>query len=248
MKLIACMFIHAKKSTLPPPRHGLHRFLLLLMVLLPLAACAPPLQNGEGGNLTILLPGGSGARYDVSQEERDNFIYIMDFSGPGGELHHIETSKGEERVTLTLALGVWTVRVEAYHEGTHFGTGKGLFTVYGSRSNTVTIPMSPLPGNEFLSDIDLADFGGGPAITITRLTVGSETEWQEALEKIKDNGKYVITLTGNYDLEGTSSPDWSFGSVTGITVSLRGEGEHTTISLADEGSLLRVTYNQTLIL
>jgi hypothetical protein len=222
------------------------------MVLLPLAACAPPLQNGDGGNLTILLPGGSAARYGVSREERGNFIYIMDFSGPGGELHHIETSKGEERVTLTLALGDWKVWVEVYHEGTRFGTGEAIFTVYSNRSNNVTIPMSPLPGNEFLSAIDLEDFGGGPAITITRLTAGSPTEWQDALSKIKDNGNYVITLTGNFDLEGISdTDDWSFGSVTGITVSLRGKGEHTiSLSLDDEttGSLLRVNNNQTLIL
>jgi uncharacterized repeat protein (TIGR02543 family) len=122
-----------------------------LLIFLSLASCAPPVQDG-GGNVRIVL-GGTGARYAVSEAERDNFTYTLDFSGPGGEQRHVETLPGATNVTLTLTPGKWTVHADAWHNDTLFGSGDADFTAYGGRGNTVTITMEPSPGNSFLSGL-----------------------------------------------------------------------------------------------
>ncbi|MDR1211450.1 MAG: hypothetical protein LBK40_04380, partial [Spirochaetaceae bacterium] len=85
------------------------RIMVVLFVFLPLVSCAPPVQSGDG-NVRIVLS--DGVRSLVN---RQALVYKLDFSGPGGE-SHIETSQGQESVSLSLEAGDWTVQVKAYHE------------------------------------------------------------------------------------------------------------------------------------
>jgi hypothetical protein len=73
--------------------------------------------------------------------------------------------------------------------------------------------------------------------------------WDIAIAAIKaggDNKNYVITLTGDIALDGDSAP--TFGSVTGVTVSLRGEKTLSLDPVGTTGNLLRTGAGQTLIL
>jgi predicted outer membrane repeat protein len=231
-------------------RLSLSGFLLVLIVLLPLASCAPPVQDG-GGNVRIVL--GGGARAVVSEGARNSFIYILDFSGPGGEQLRVTTSEGQESVTLTLTPGEWTVHVDAVLEANEppFGSGDARFTAYAGRGNTVPIHMEPAFGNGFSSNIDAEDFGLGVLAADKMFRVDSAEKWGQALGEIRIGGpykNYVITLTGDFSVGGLSYGEWSFGSAEHIKVSLR--GMHT-ISLdpgGATGNLLRVGSDQTLIL
>jgi uncharacterized repeat protein (TIGR02543 family) len=146
-----------------------------LLLLLLFASCAPPVQDG-GGNVRILLDG-SGARYAVRDEDKADFIYILDFSGPGGESHHVETQPGATSVTLSLTPGEWNVHVDAWYEGFIFGDGEERFPVYAGRGNSVSISMSPLSGNSFVSGLIYTvtfDLNGGTGAVPEQYVEGTD--------------------------------------------------------------------------
>jgi hypothetical protein len=93
---------------------------------------------------------------------------------------------------------------------------------------------------------DQADFdGNAPDRTFT---VSSLAEWEAAIAAIKEGGdykNYVITVTGNLDVPGTTDP--TFAPATNIKVALRGSG---TLSLDETstGNLIRAGASQTVIL
>jgi parallel beta-helix repeat protein len=93
-------------------------------------------------------------------------------------------------------------------------------------------------------DRDLEDFGPVPAGSIRRFEVANEGDWNYALGAIGSGGNYVITLTDSFDIPDSSS---TFGSVTGIKVSLRGAKTLSVNSLYT-GMLLELDSGQTLIL
>jgi hypothetical protein len=228
----------------PSPRHSLSSFFLVLLILFFLASCAPLVQDG---NVRIILGGSGNAHSVVSEGERDDFIYTLDFSGPGGEVH-IETSRGQDSVTLMLAPGDWSVHVEAWHNGTFFGSGDARFPVYAGRANTVSVRMEPDFGGGFLSDSDDDDFGPDPAVE-SMFRVDSLDKWNRAVADIQDGGdnkNYVITLTGDITLSGSTNN--TFGSAANIKVSLRGVHTLSLDPGGPQGNLLRVTDNQALIL
>jgi hypothetical protein len=99
--------------------------------------------------------------------------------------------------------------------------------------------------------IDAEDFGAYTANDITRLPAADYAGWNAALKAIEaggNNANYVITLTGDIgSLKGVSTP--TFGSVTGLTVSLRGGKKLSLVNTGEgKGSLLRIRAGQTLIL
>jgi hypothetical protein len=103
-----------------------------------------------------------------------------------------------------------------------------------------------------MTGINAEDFGNfaliPKPITVDNNGNGAGS-WNAALTAISGGGNdknYVVNLTGGFSLNGLSSTDWSFGSASGVTVSLRGGGH--TLSTGSHGSLLRVNDNQTLIL
>jgi hypothetical protein len=93
---------------------GAVRAFLVLAAAAILAACAPPLDSRGEGNLRIVLAGRAspGARAAIDPPE-DVSYYRLDFSGPGGETLS-ETLQSGTELTVTLNLGQWTIRVEAF--------------------------------------------------------------------------------------------------------------------------------------
>jgi hypothetical protein len=107
---------------------------------------------------------------------------------------------------------------------------------------------SPLSGNGGFTwtGIDAEDFGAFTANNITRFQAANAPQWNTALTAIEaggNNANYVITLTGNFAIPGGST----FGSVTGLKVSLRG-GQTLSLDSGSMGNLLRPRPGQTLIL
>ncbi|MDR1352361.1 MAG: hypothetical protein LBK05_03670 [Treponema sp.] len=99
-------------------------------------------------------------------------------------------------------------------------------------------------------DIDAEDFGPSAVIDST-FDIAGQDDWNAAIAAIQEGGNdknYILTLTADVTLPGSSTGS-TFGSVTGIIVSLRGE---KTLQLAsgddNNGSLLRIEDNQALVL
>lgn len=94
-----------------------------------------------------------------------------------------------------------------------------------------------------------SDDGNG---NTTSFSVANAAEWQDALTVIKsddyDSDNFIINLTGDFNVDGTSYENQTFGSVTGITVSIRGDGHTISISPGSYGSLLCIKGEQTLVL
>jgi hypothetical protein len=103
-------------------------------------------------------------------------------------------------------------------------------------------------GNVAVTEADIADFGSGASITKT-FNVGSEAEWDAALSSIANGGNdknYIINITAGFSIEGGGILYPYFGSVSGVKVSLRGEGK--TLSLSGSRYLLFIKSGQTVIL
>jgi hypothetical protein len=99
-----------------------------------------------------------------------------------------------------------------------------------------------------MTDDEKADFG--PTATIHDIfTVSTIDELNAAIEAIRNGGNdknYAVDVTGNFTVPG--SIDNTFGSVTGVKVSLRGEGAARTLTLSGNGFLIRIYPSQTAIL
>jgi len=80
--------------------------------------------------------------------------------------------------------------------------------------------------------------------------VTNTTQWENALAEIRDGGpnkSYLIEISGDIGVGGVTvtNATTGLGSVTGITVTLIGDGK---LYLTGQGSILRVNANQTLII
>jgi hypothetical protein len=125
------------------PAGGLS-FLLVLIAATLLIACAPLLDDSGQGNLRIVLGPETGARA-LSPQTIAGFSYKLDFSGPGGEGFSRTLEPGTQAITLNLALGNWTIRVQAFN-GVGLLCGRGEMAVLvGSGSNEASVSMSFSP-------------------------------------------------------------------------------------------------------
>jgi hypothetical protein len=119
-----------------------------------LAACAPPLGSRGEGDLRIVLPGGAASRARaVIDPPEDLSYYQLDFSGPAGEVRSEILEPGAE-LTLTLSLGRWVIRAEAFTaDGILSGSGEITVIVEAGRTNEAMIAMK-----KALSDITAFSF------------------------------------------------------------------------------------------
>jgi len=81
----------------------------------------------------------------------------------------------------------------------------------------------------------------------TVFTVRNTAGWIEAVGNIRSGGNskaYTITVTGTVSVPAAPSEENTFGTVTGLTVTIEGSG---TLSLSNNGSLLRIGNNQTVV-
>jgi uncharacterized repeat protein (TIGR02543 family) len=92
---------------------------------------------------------------------------------------------------------------------------------------------------------DALDFGQGASMST--FNVSNTTEWNSAVSTITsggNNNNYIINVIADFTVAGRESD--TFGSVTGIKVSIRGVGR--TLTLAGTGRILSIAANQTVIL
>jgi hypothetical protein len=214
--------------------------------------------GNQDGNVRIFLPGGE--RTVFTKGQMDTFTYKMDFTSPGGDHLFAEPAPGAASITLSLALGDWFVRSDAYDGENLVGTGTAYFTVSAGRSTSVKITMYFTDGNGYASDIDIEDFAdpsdnNNPSLPVVkRFTVSNSNasgpgSWAYARDAITSggSGNYVITLTEDITIPGRTAN--TFDDHTGIKVSLRGNGHTLSLdSLGSGGSLLVLGGEQTLIL
>jgi hypothetical protein len=115
----------------------------------------------------------------------------------------------------------------------------------------ITACNNPAGGgeNDGLTGIDIEDFGASASIS-RAFDVSSKADWDAAAAAIQTSGNnknYVINLTADVALPGRGAASL-FGSVTGITVSLRGEKTLRLDSGGAKGFLLTIGNNQTFLL
>jgi hypothetical protein len=99
----------------------------------------------------------------------------------------------------------------------------------------------------FIIEQDVEDFGPGALISDI-FNVYNTGEWNRAISAITNGGNnqnYVINVMDNFAV--ASNPDATFGSVSGITVSLRGAGKTLSLS-SGNGNMIRIASVQSVIL
>ena len=135
----------------------------------------------------------------------------------------------------------------------------GLVVTATYSGSTVTIPVTAANITGFNSaaagEQTLTVTYGGKTATFTvtvwptaNMTVTNTNEWNTALSAISNGGNnqsYVITVSGNVAVAGTAYPNRTFGSITGLSVTLKGTGR---LYLSSQGSIIDLAANQTLII
>jgi hypothetical protein len=154
------------------------------------------------------------------------------------------------------ALNIYTGTVE---HGRFDGTG-GAWNPIGTlvtTNSTIRVVNGVLISGQTTANSpdDIADFGLDKTITI--FTVSTIEEWEAAIAAIKEGGpgaagsdkNYVINVPAGFTVTnpGTAA---TFGTVTGIKVSLRGspQGGGGTLALPGAGILIHTAVGQTVIL
>ncbi|MDR0321198.1 MAG: hypothetical protein LBI28_06820, partial [Treponema sp.] len=97
-------------------------------------------------------------------------------------------------------------------------------------------------------EINVEDFEPG-AIISGLFNVSTTEDWNDTITAIANGGKnknYIIHVIGDDPIPVTGTTTPTFGDITGIQVSLRGEGGILTLS--GEGSIFRIKSDQTVIL
>ncbi len=129
------------------------RLLLLLSVtaglLALLAGCPLPLELS--GSLTISVADNISAKTLLPPLSMDAHVFVITGAGPGGASFSRSTD-GAEVTVQGLAFGDWTVTVEARNAAdTVIGRGVETATVHTGRTTTLSVSVTPLPGNGALS-------------------------------------------------------------------------------------------------
>jgi hypothetical protein len=139
----------------------------------------------------------------------------------------------------------------------------GTYAVSGTRL-TLTITGGPRAGNTWawtiadantLRDQDGDRWGkegtaqaqGATAPVSATWNINSPSDWIEAVNGIRNGGNnksYVINVPGAVSVISTPEDQNTFGTVTGLTVTIQGEGE---LAINGSGSLLRIGSRQTVI-
>jgi hypothetical protein len=199
-----------------------------------MAACAPLVQDGEDGNVTISLPGGSGGRAVVPSDTLlGRIAYTVTLTGPGGKRTQT-LGPGQTQAVFTLAPGAWTVSVTALAGGVPIASGGAEVAVTGKSGQSVSIDLDFYDETEFPPDSTIRE-----VFTVTDLA-----GWTAAIAEITGTtGNYIVNVTG--EVTGiTGVSNGSFPGFTG-TVSIRGGG---ALALGSAGSLLYISANQKVVL
>jgi hypothetical protein len=191
-------------------------FVLVLAAAVLLAACAPLLDTGSG-NLSIRLSGG-----DRALAGTDTWTYRLDFYGPGGETFSRTAEPGTGVITLSVSLGLWRIRVNAYTpEGLHYGFGESSVVAAAGKTSGVRVSMTFAPV-WYVSEDGNDDHTGSEANPLA--TVG------KALELIQ------AAYQSNWSNNGGSEPAPARIMVSGTVAPLNG-GTNGLVEITDSSGL-----------
>jgi len=205
------------------------RLLIVVLTLAALAAalgsCGNTVDEEETGAITISIGVAAGgravAKWPVETATMGRLAHkvILTRTSPSAATKEHTFAAGAATVaSIPVAPGTWTVTVEAYIgsvNGVLYATGTGSVTVAAGETKSVPITMSH-----------------------AGYTVTSKDDWEEVLGFIQNGGNvksYIINVSGNVAVTGTTTP--TFGSVTGLEVTLKGSGK---LYLDSPGSLLMI--------
>jgi formylglycine-generating enzyme required for sulfatase activity len=116
---------------------------------------AGPDTSAEVGIL-VVSAGTGGGRAAYTDEEINSFRYELTFTGPEGNVFSRELVPGTGSLSLSVALGEWTIAAEAYNgDNALTGTGSASVTVKAG-SNSVTIPMTAVGGTATVTGVSVS--------------------------------------------------------------------------------------------
>ena len=197
-------------------------------MLLIFIGCFSP-YSGDEGTITISFGGSDrAADWPPSNEVLSELVHRVTLKGPGGNEENHTIGKGKVTAKFTVVPGQWQINVVGFYNSEPYAGGLESIEVKGGQSNSIRITMEKI-------------------IPITS-NVNNLSEWEHEVSVIKSGGNdksYIITLGGNVFIPGITVP--TFGSVTGIAVTIQGSGispGSCGLTLNSNGSLLYIGANQ----
>jgi hypothetical protein len=158
----------------------------------------------------------------------------ISFTGVAPQTGSIALNTGYYHVVFVLQndLGLTIVRRETLH-------------IYQNMESSFEYTFT----NSHFSAIDADNFEDfGPVAVISNIfNVATTAEWDSAISAISGGGNnknYVINVLADFSVAGHTTN--TFGNITGVKVSIRGEGQ--TLTLSSNGNMVRIASNQILIL
>ena len=208
--------------------------------------------RGGGGvyvsfNGSFTLSGNAVIEDDIallSNDSANSVITIMDdWAGSISRLLlHSSTSN------MTAAIGNWVGKTVLQAEEGSALTQDDIAKFQVTTFRNTLSPASNRPTTGFRLVLD----SGSAKLEAIPFNMGSNItnaeEWFSALYAIMSGGNnqtYTLNINGDFFVSGNANN--SFGTVTGLTVTLQGNGK-ISIDSATQGNLLRVAVNQTLII
>ena len=173
---------------------GLSIFVICGLIL---TACFSPY---EGETAVITINFNSNARSSWLHDNLDilsEIEYRVTLDGPTGTHKHI-IAPGTERMKFTVASGLWTVKLDAYHNDEHCATGSNSVYVKAGQNNPVTIKMKPVSGENSV-DAQTPEISGQPQGAAYK--VGATAAAMEVTVAVTDGG----TLSYQWYSHNTSS-------------------------------------------
>jgi hypothetical protein len=173
------------------------------------------------------------------------FVYTITVSGPGGTFTQTAAAGAGETV-FSVTPGSWTVAVTGSVDGVPVAQGSSAVTVTGGEKQHVTVDL------DFFDEAAFDDDDPATEDTLDGVfTVRNAAGWGNLSGLITGTGtNYIIIVADDIaGIEGLGSSDYSFDAgFTGV-VSILGSGSLTLgDSESHNGSLLRISENQTVIL
>jgi len=158
--------------------------------MLVLSACFAPLGY-QSGDTTLSVNLGSEGTMARSGIVKENFLYKLSFSGPGGRTI-TENARWGQTVTIRVVPGRWLIEVEATLNGELYARGISTENVGTGRNNSVAIQMG-FARIEAIGPF-LAEAPGGTLENPVNLHLAMQLNnenWEGIFTALNDAGKYV---------------------------------------------------------
>jgi len=197
-----------------------------------------PFTVGPGTNAPVEVP------LTAVTAGEGKFNYTITWPA-GVTLEQITLQQWPNMNTITLSPDTVTAG-NGITETLELGTGSYLLTVYISKTGFYAGTSEVIHIYPSLSTVYAKEFSDDDLFS-TDMTVTNTAQWNAALMTIRNSGggaanlkPYTITVSGDIPVSG--STNYSFGSVSNVSVTIRGSGR---LYLTSTGNIIRTNSNQT---